>query len=81
MLPHAQSGAHGGRLALFGRDVLDCGPAPRPVPTRRGVDVIEHHQMADGRTVVKVHPLAHWTREDVQRYIHRHRLPRHPLSD
>lgn len=50
-------------------------------PTRRGVDVIEHHQMADGRTVVKVHPLAHWTREDVQRYIHRHRLPRHPLSD
>lgn len=27
----------------------------------------------------KVHPIADWTDRDVGRYLHRHRLPRHPL--
>lgn len=32
---------------------------------------------ASGR--IKVNPLAHWTREDVQTYIEENNLPRHPL--
>jgi len=48
--------------------------------TRRGLGVVEPHGLPDGRTVVKVHPMANWTRADVERYIDRHGLPRHPLA-
>lgn len=49
--------------------------------TRRDVAIVEHHRMDDGRTVVKVHPLANWTRQDVWGYIREHDLPYHPLLD
>ena len=34
---------------------------------------------ADGPARIKVNPLAHWTRDDVQDYMLNNRLPRHPL--
>ncbi len=34
---------------------------------------------ADGETRIKINPLAHYTRENVQDYILNNRLPRHPL--
>ena len=34
---------------------------------------------ADGENRIKINPLAHFTREDVQDYILNNRLPRHPL--
>lgn len=49
--------------------------------TRRDVDIVERHELEDGRIVVKVHPLANWTKQDVWRYIHGHQLPYHPLLD
>lgn len=49
--------------------------------TRQSVAIIERHELDDGRQVVKVHPLANWTKEDVWRYIDRHQLPYNPLLD
>jgi len=34
---------------------------------------------ADGDTRIKVNPLAHWGREDIEDYMVNNRLPRHPL--
>lgn len=34
-----------------------------------------------GRTLVKMAPLATWTADDVDAYLDRHDLPRHPLAD
>jgi phosphoadenosine phosphosulfate reductase len=48
--------------------------------TRRQAAVIERH-LTDGHAVVKVHPLATWTREDVRRYSADHGVPSHPLFD
>lgn len=49
--------------------------------TRSGIQVLELHEIAPGHRLVKVHPLAAWTRQDVWRYIERHGLPYHPLLD
>jgi phosphoadenosine phosphosulfate reductase len=48
--------------------------------TRRRVDVLAV-QHIDERAVLAVHPLAHWTRKDVWRYLHEHDVPYHPLLD
>ncbi|MBO8142051.1 MAG: phosphoadenylyl-sulfate reductase [Firmicutes bacterium] len=50
-------------------------------PARRNIQILEFHEVPPGRRLVKIHPLANWTREDVWRYIHRHGLPYHPLLD
>ncbi len=44
--------------------------------TREALDFFETEE-ATGR--IKVNPLAHWTRDDVQTYMEENRLPRHPL--
>lgn len=44
--------------------------------SRAALDFFELEE-ATGR--IKVNPLAHWTREDVQDYMDENRLPRHPL--
>ena len=43
--------------------------------TRETVEFFE----AEGDTRIKVNPLAHWGREDLQEYMIENRLPRHPL--
>ena len=43
--------------------------------TRGTVDFFE----AEGDTRIKVNPLAHWGREDLEDYMINNRLPRHPL--
>ncbi|GAB4299033.1 MAG: phosphoadenylyl-sulfate reductase [Roseovarius sp.] len=40
---------------------------------------LEFFEIEPGTGRLKVNPLAHWRREDVQAYIEEHRLPRHPL--
>ncbi len=42
---------------------------------REGVEFFE----AEGELRIKVNPLAHWGREDIQEYMVENRLPRHPL--
>lgn len=43
--------------------------------TREAVEFFE----AEGETRIKVNPLAHWGREDLEEYMVENRLPRHPL--
>jgi len=43
--------------------------------TRQAVEFFE----AEGDTRIKVNPLAHWGRDDLEDYIVNNRLPRHPL--
>lgn len=48
--------------------------------TRSAVEPLEYHEL-DGRPIVKVFPLARWSRADVWRYIREHGVPYHPLLD
>jgi phosphoadenosine phosphosulfate reductase len=47
-------------------------------PTRASVSTIELHERGE-RPLIKIHPLAKWTRDDVARYVREHDLPSHPL--
>jgi phosphoadenosine phosphosulfate reductase len=47
--------------------------------TRRDAPIVSAQELHDGRQVLKVNPVANWTRQDVWRYLKRHRLPHHPL--
>ena len=47
---------------------------------RAGLDILEYHQ-ANGHPIVKVFPLAGWSRDDVWRYIREQDIPYHPLLD
>jgi phosphoadenosine phosphosulfate reductase len=48
--------------------------------TRANTEVLEYHE-TDGRPLVRVHPLAYWSRADVWSYISTHAVPSHPLLD
>ena len=48
--------------------------------TRAATDLLEYHEVG-GRPIVKVFPLARWTRADVWRYIRENGVPYHPLLD
>lgn len=48
--------------------------------TRSEAELLEYHEV-DGRPLVKVLPLAHWTRKEVWAYIFEHHIPYHPLLD
>jgi phosphoadenosine phosphosulfate reductase len=61
--------------ALQGFDGWITGRKRFQGATRQAVEFFE----AEGDTRIKVNPLAHWGREDLQDYIVNNRLPRHPL--
>ena len=48
--------------------------------TRRSVEQVEHHEI-DGRSTLKVMPLAEWTLGDVTAYLRAHDVPQHPLAE
>jgi len=48
--------------------------------SRSSTELVEYHEV-DGRPIVKVFPLAHWSRADVWRYIRENGVPYHPLLD
>ena len=66
--------------ALAGHDAWVSAIRRDQGESRRDVEVVEHHEV-DGRPLVKVHPLAHWDRATVWRYIVEHEIPYHPLLD
>lgn len=49
--------------------------------TRAAVGVVEQHQAPDGRPLIKVMPLAHWSSKQVWDYIMTHGIPYNPLLD
>src|SRR5205823_1049143 len=48
--------------------------------SRRATELLEYHEVR-GRPIVKVFPLARWSRADVWRYIRENGVPYHPLLD
>jgi len=49
--------------------------------TRAQADVLEYHVSPGGQPLVKVLPLAHWSRKDVWTYIREQGIAYHPLLD
>jgi len=62
--------------ALKGFDGWITGRKRYQASSRAALDFFE---VEDGTGRIKVNPLAHWAREDVQTYMEENRLPRHPL--
>lgn len=62
--------------ALSGFDGWITGRKRYQAGTRAALEFFE---VEDGTGRIKVNPLAHWGREDIEDYIVNNRLPRHPL--
>lgn len=61
--------------ALAGFDAWITGRKRYQSGTRADVEFFE----AEGESRLKINPLAHWGREDLDEYLINNRLPRHPL--
>ena len=66
--------------AIVGFDAWISAVRQDQSDSRASTDVVEYHEVA-GRPIVKVFPLAHWSRADVWRYIRENGVPYHPLLD
>ncbi len=65
---------------------LDCwitGLRREQSETRSGIGIIEIYAFdaANGRDIVKLNPMANWSRNDVWKYIHDQKIPYNPLHD
>ena len=50
-------------------------------PTRSGAPILDQYELEPGRMIVKVNPMAAWTRRQVWRYLKENDLPHNPLYD
>jgi phosphoadenosine phosphosulfate reductase len=50
-------------------------------PLRAGTPTIEAQMLPSGSEVLKIHPLATWSRARVDSYVNRHGIPTHPLIE
>lgn len=50
-------------------------------PTRADAPFVERYEIEPGRQIVKVNPVAAWTRRDTWAYLQEHDLPHNPLYD
>ena len=50
-------------------------------PTRADTPIVERYDLEPGRPIVKVNPMANWTKPEVFRYLKEHDLPHNPLYD
>lgn len=50
-------------------------------PMREDTPVVEAQLLPSGNEVLKIHPLAHWTRPQVDEYLAEHQIPTHPLFE
>jgi phosphoadenosine phosphosulfate reductase len=69
------------RRALVGLDAWVAGLRRDQSRTRAHIDVLESYARDDGTTLVKVNPLASWTRKDTWNYLFAHGVPYNPLLD
>jgi phosphoadenosine phosphosulfate reductase len=49
--------------------------------TRKNTPIVSQTELEPGKTLVKVNPIANWTRRDAWAYLKEHDLPRNPLYD
>ena len=66
--------------AIVGFDAWISAVRQDQSATRSATDLVEQQEV-DGRSIVKVFPLAHWSRADIWRYIRENGVPYHPLLD
>lgn len=71
------------RDRLGGSDCWITGLRRQQSDTRAGIGVVEVYlaDEASGREIVKLNPMANWTRDAVWEYIRRHGIPYNPLHD
>jgi phosphoadenosine phosphosulfate reductase len=50
-------------------------------PTRAGSPILDRYELEPGRWMVKINPVATWTRRDAWAYLREHDLPHNPLYD
>jgi phosphoadenosine phosphosulfate reductase len=50
-------------------------------PTRATTPIVERYDLEAGNPIVKVNPMANWTKPQVWRYLKEHDLPHNPLYD
>ncbi len=50
-------------------------------PTRADAKIVDVYDLEPGRPIVKINPMATWTRRDVWRYLKEYDLPHNPLYD
>jgi phosphoadenosine phosphosulfate reductase len=63
------------RRAIAGLQGWISGIRRDESPARAGIRIIERTPQG----VLRIHPLANWTKRDVWQYVHDHHLPEHPL--
>lgn len=67
--------------ALDGLDAWIAGLRRDQGKSRAQIDVLERYDHKDGRPLVKVNPLARWTRKDTWDYLLANEVPYNPLLD
>jgi phosphoadenosine phosphosulfate reductase len=50
-------------------------------PTRAAAPIVDQYELEPGRWIVKINPVANWTRRDTWAYLREHDLPHNPLYD
>jgi phosphoadenosine phosphosulfate reductase len=50
-------------------------------PTRANAPIVDRYELEPGRWIVKVNPVATWTRQEAWAYLREHDLPHNPLYD
>jgi phosphoadenosine phosphosulfate reductase len=69
------------RRALAGLDAWIAGLRRDQGISRAGIGILERYDHDDGSPLVKVNPLARWTRNDTWRYVVENRVPYNELLD
>jgi phosphoadenosine phosphosulfate reductase len=67
--------------AVEGLDAWIAGLRRDQGESRAGIQILERYDHADGTPLVKVNPLARWTRNDTWKYVMAHDVPYNPLLD
>jgi phosphoadenosine phosphosulfate reductase len=50
-------------------------------PTRASAPILDRYELEEGRFILKINPVASWTRRDTWAYLKEHDLPHNPLYD
>lgn len=71
------------RTRLEGLDCWITGLRRQQSTTRSSVGVMERYMLdeRDGREIIKLNPMAAWSREAVWEHLKKHRIPYNPLHD
>jgi phosphoadenosine phosphosulfate reductase len=67
--------------ALRGLDAWVTAVRRDSSPTRATTPIVDQYELEPGRLIMKVNPMAKWSRQQVWAYLKEHDLPHNPLYD